>query len=505
MGVFGCYMGDMCIPEEKRDKFVSQAVKLLNYGGMMEIEEISMFGHEMMLLNPVHIDSDENVEFYFFYNYFEDDEWETAEFSSEDAGFFSAKIGYDEFNNVIMAIYTLYDVYDENIGFASENGELIDANRYVGWINQILGTEFSMCKRCRLWDNIEQLVFWGVKRYDKWCTIDEILDFVPEGKRYAVGGTEFSDIMYVIMGTDTLIPEKLEAGTYSMDVWQCKKALKLFFSKNSDEGAVQQIWDLIKLDREARKNIEDNTLLDVAEMSLVLPARVIVYLTAELKGLEFWKLWEEMYEDVYQDCIMKNYESYELLEERRKVASKSIPPLRTSEFLRQDRKFTFHNTPEELKGVPNYYISDDDRLYWWDGTDEVRISENMDQWLKDLALRHKKLVKDLSVIRVEEYEVRNSFLRLMTEINQYYKRILPFQNMFYEFIHNVGCKQYRAAIELLRCLSEENKENGEIIEKAKYDWVSASRNVTHNIGRLRLKRYLSVMANQKLRKRYFGF
>lgn len=91
------------------------------------------------------------------------------------------------------------------------------------------------------------------------------------------------------------------------------------------------------------------------------------------------------------------------------------------------------------------------------------------------------------------------------EIDQYYECIYPFQSMFYEFLHNAGKEQYRAAVELLRSISEENKENGKIIEKAKYGWVSASRNVTHNIGRLRLKRYLSVMANLKLRKRYFGF
>lgn len=32
-----------------------------------------------------------------------------------------------------------------------------------------------------------------------------------------------------------------------------------------------------------------------------------------------------------------------------------------------------------------------------------------------------------------------------------------------------------------------------------------SRDATHNVGRLRLKRYLSVMANQRLREKYFDF
>lgn len=504
MGVVGCYMGDMYIPEKQREKFAGQVIKLLNYGGMMQLEEISMYGHEMALLKPIHIYPGGNVEFY--YNYFEDDEWETAEFRSEDAFFFSDRIGYAEFNDVIMAIYALYDVYDESVGFASENGEVSDISRYVGWINQILGTEFSMCKRYRLWDNIEQLVFWGAKRYDRWCTVDEIIDFIPEGKRrYVTNSTEFKDIIYIIRGTDILTPEEMEMGTYPADVYQCKRALKLFFDKNDEKEAINRVLNLIRMDRNARKIIEDTALSDIAEMTLIMPARVIVYLMAELKGLDFWKLWQEIYETVYQDHIMRKYESDALLEERQKAAREPIPPLRTSEFLRQDRKFTFHNTPEELQGKPNYYISDDDRLYWWDGTDEVRISETMEQWLKALALQHKKIVNNLSGIKIKEDESRNLFLRLLAEIDQYYECIYPFQSMFYEFLHNAGKEQYRAAVELLRSISEENKENGKIIEKAKYGWVSASRNVTHNIGRLRLKRYLSVMANLKLRKRYFGF
>ena len=65
--------------------------------------------------------------------------------------------------------------------------------------------------------------------------------------------------------------------------------------------------------------------------------------------------------------------------------------------------------------------------------------------------------------------------------------------------------EYESSVELLKRISDENKEDGKIIEKAKYDWDITSRNVTHNAGRLKLKRYLSVMANPGLRQKYFGF
>lgn len=49
------------------------------------------------------------------------------------------------------------------------------------------------------------------------------------------------------------------------------------------------------------------------------------------------------------------------------------------------------------------------------------------------------------------------------------------------------------------------KKERKIIKYAGWEWDMVSKNVTQNIARLRLKRYLSVMANVKIRKKYFGF
>ena len=77
--------------------------------------------------------------------------------------------------------------------------------------------------------------------------------------------------------------------------------------------------------------------------------------------------------------------------------------------------------------------------------------------------------------------------------------------MFYEFLDRGNQPEYAAAVEQFKRLGERNKDAGKIIEKARGDWDLTSRNVTHNAGRIQLKRYLSVMANKKLRVKYFGF
>ncbi len=52
---------------------------------------------------------------------------------------------------------------------------------------------------------------------------------------------------------------------------------------------IKQIWEFIKKDRDERERIEGEELSDIGKFSLILPARVIVYLTAEITKASFWE------------------------------------------------------------------------------------------------------------------------------------------------------------------------------------------------------------------------
>lgn len=56
--------------------------------------------------------------------------------------------------------------------------------------------------------------------------------------------------------------------------------------------------------------------------------------------------------------------------------------MKTSDFLKIDQSYKLDN-PEELKDRPDYYISDDDLIYWWDGSDDVVLSEHMIEIIKN--------------------------------------------------------------------------------------------------------------------------
>ena len=98
------------------------------------------------------------------------------------------------------------------------------------------------------------------------------------------------------------------------------------------------------------------------------------------------------------------------------------------------------------------------------------------------------------------------FIKVLADLDAYYKDIMPFDSMFYDFIANLNQMEYTAAVNLLRKTGNDpkNKEAGKLIRYEKQG-CRYNRNVIHNIGREHIRRLLSVMANKKLRFRYFEF
>lgn len=505
MGTFGNYTGKMCIPEDKKEAFSNDLQKLLFYGGMMQFDKVCIFGKKIILMKPVEPDQDGNM--YFHYNYFEDDAWESAGYERDNTYFFSGKIGGNEFCDVVTAVHFLYEVYDESMGVAEINGEIVNETGYLGWINHILGRDFSMKKRFRLWELFEKHCLERQEQGEENVSGSfQIWDAVPRSLYQAAGGTEFADICYITRGTENLHREELVPGSYPEAVFRCKECLQRYFgsSRAEDRGKIQKIWELVRSTADVRGKMNGQDISAVAQMSLELPARMLVYITCEIKELDFWTEWKELYQNVYQDERVPEYASDELIAMRKKAIEEPVGEIATAKFLYNGEPLLFWNTPEELKGGPNYYLSDDDRAFWWDGSQEVALSEEMDHWLWDLSRRHQKLTEETWPETVEKEGFMEKMVILLAEIEERYQRVFCFQNMFYEFLQNGADRQYLAAVRLLGELAEENKKQAEIIQRVGC-WDIASRNVTHNLGRITMKRYLSVMANGALRKKYFGF
>lgn len=506
MGTFGGYTGSMSISDKKKKEFTKNLLKLLNYGGMMQLDKVCMYGKEITLIKPVEIG--EKGKAYFHFNYFEDDAWESAGYESESADFFCGKIGGREFCDVVTAVHVLYELYDDGIGYAEINGEIVEASPYIGWLNHVLGTDFSLKKRFCLWEYFEKYCLSQMEYdFDNPSKSYDVMDTIPLPLYQGLGGTELADIFYITKGTESLQKEEIAPGSYPEMIYRCRELLKQYFDrrKEAEENPGRNIWELAVCSRAQRERMREGDIGAIAQISLTLPAHMLVYLASEIQKENFWLIWKDLHKRAYKDAVLPQYASDKLMEERKAAIEEPIEELTTVEFLRQDGVFAFWNTPEELKGQPNYYISDDDRAFWWNGSEEVVLSEKMDEWLRKLSQRHKKIVEELEGESQDQERFLRDLIGLLEEINDFYKRVFSFHSMFYEFLQNSSDRRYIAAVRLLEKLAEENKEAGKIIEHAKHWWDTTSKNVTHNAGRLAMKRYLSVMANKKLREMYFGF
>lgn len=82
----------------------------------------------------------------------------------------------------------------------------------------------------------------------------------------------------------------MEKGTYPYDVLACRRALENYF--HSEDNGIEAFWALLKQEYAVRTREQDDALKPIAQLTLYIPARVFVYLTAELKKLKFWEMTE---------------------------------------------------------------------------------------------------------------------------------------------------------------------------------------------------------------------
>ena len=53
MGTYLGYFGDRTIQEGKREEFTQRVLTILNQGGMMDLEEVSMSGKKIWLMSSI--------------------------------------------------------------------------------------------------------------------------------------------------------------------------------------------------------------------------------------------------------------------------------------------------------------------------------------------------------------------------------------------------------------------------------------------------------------------
>lgn len=133
----------------------------------------------------------------------------------------------------------------------------------------------------------------------------ELFELIPKNLRYAAGGTELADLLWIINGTSSLLPKNVESNSYAYDIWLCQRAIQEIFIKDLEDEE-EKILSLLQMPRNRRRSITDPVMKKLAKFTLFLPARIILFLYTEFTGDNFWEIWSAIKSGAYHDEKMKN-------------------------------------------------------------------------------------------------------------------------------------------------------------------------------------------------------
>lgn len=157
MGTFSGCVGEPHIPKERQEEFRGRMLLLLREGGMMNPEEVKLFGKQISLLYF----PDKEGFFQVCYNYFEDNCWEDA--GMYRGHIYSNKVGWRQFCWVMAAAYVLEERSSDVLCFADLWNADIPHFFPLGWLKYLFGEELPL-DAPSLWDTY--LFLKDAGRYD---------------------------------------------------------------------------------------------------------------------------------------------------------------------------------------------------------------------------------------------------------------------------------------------------------------------------------------------------
>ena len=296
------------------------------------------------------------------------------------------------------------------------------------------------------------------------------------------------------MKVDKLSPLSAKRGSQTGDIGDAERlsldsmklvipALRLYVSTSDQDCDTQlrQLMNMLHTYYEAENPTSNplNTLPEylgyiwTANANADAPAFTVKAI-AEIYERDFWDLWFEI-----KDVARRIY--YNIHQDKRLYAQ----PTPTTEF---------------------FQLSPDDMIFYWTENGDIVFSEDLWNWFNELKVRFDQWMEtDFTVERPLSF-----FLNVMAEADSSYYRIYTFSQFFEESLEHMRDKSYLALWKLYEELISDPElkaaatviyENGML---AAYSWNWLDQKLKFNKGRVTLRRYMALIANQPLRKKVFG-
>ena len=448
MGTFLGYFGDQTIPKDKREEFTRRVLTILDQGGMLDLEDVSLFGKRIWLLKPPQALPGKDT-ILFCHNYFEQDTWETGGYDPTSCSFHTNKVGWRQFNLVCSAVYVLYEFYTPSFGIASEDAQVYNAREIIGWLNYLFQSRYDNRRARNPW-RVYQLLPDYRRDDDPLTRLADGSPMDPMGMLIYLTVTRKAD--------EEALWQSAESASGDPDRYSILDCISRAEQALAELTAGDEDPDLKKLEQltAALKNRDMERLPEgapqcFAVMAAMLPVEITAKLLADAFAQDFWALLEELRSFGWDGGSCWTFGDL--------PPAEPVAPVDTAAFLR---------------------CSDDDRAWWWRPDGDVHFSEEMNAWLAQCRAALETLAREEASMHGSK--LLELLIGTLDRIQRRTPSVFAFREMFYDFTSHSEQPMVQAAVQFLKQMAEQE------------DDCAVS-----------LRRYLAVLGNLPLRKEVFGF
>ena len=446
MGIFMQHLGEVKIPEKHRAEYAQQALKLLRAGGMMTVEPVQLSGHKLYLLSPPELDEEGKAIGH--YNYLDENSGERWCLNAKDGWFGCGKVVGRCFYRTVAAVHILTSFWSTAYTATIIDGYLIREKDYIGWINYVLGAQYTNYRATQMWE-IGKLLHLDD---DSWVSrnsdIGHLLEDFPsecvdrDQTEAYLAAYHFDELCSVLPPlTDKEREELLRTNTVTVQLIynHLQKALREYHQDGGTLAGAKKClivpsdekWKMI---RQQKKGTRKSSLPFAFFMT---PPAVSVACIAKEFDTAFWEIWDEIGEQIPDGLHFDTPEP-----------CPAVAPLPTWKVLG---------------------VAPDDLAYYWTPDSGMRFSDAFQKRLTEWRSELDSMTESIPP---------QDFLKTLADSVAAGGHIF-FRDTFYEFISRQAEPRIQAAVLLMGRLAEREDEN--------------------------LKRFHAVLGNSVLRRQVFDF
>lgn len=471
MGNFIYHHGDTTISEDKYNEFEERVKKIFWLGGSMNVSEVQIFDKTLHLIEspkPI-INSYWNGTSNLLkagFNYFEEDTWEPAGYDLNQHCVYSGKVGWAQHMATIFASYILQEIYSGEKCLTSPSGITY---RTLAWLNFIFNENFRLPMR----ENFFHV--YNILKSDKYSSLEDIFKYMPGGvciyneSFYAMVDeltkTKNFDEIIVLLTECNKILDSAILDIFCDLLKKDEKFLLRYSQLFKNMTATQQIRRIFELYVSRRQNYASNSkkqqppIISLKALSIRIFA-VIVQKVYDIPIQDTLKIKEDFQDWKYTPLSLENDVGEEILQQYQNKGD-----MTTERF---------------------FCISPDDRLYWWDE------SFTLSSECKDMLKLFKKKYDSLLLVEndlVSEIDSLKKLIHVLSKHEEIFTGVPFFKSAFYEILDHLHDKRFRVLFKVI-----------EVFEK---DIVKVSELEKNNL-KDKVKKYIAMIANPKLRLRVLG-